>query len=87
MTKPPFHITVRVPEPLRDGSSDRMVIDDPVRSLGELVTILKARLPNFTGKDELFNFAINGELVLHGENAFPLHDGDQVEIVVSFAGG
>jgi molybdopterin converting factor small subunit len=80
-------ITVRVPEPLREGPADRIVIDAPTASLGDLVTILKARLPNFSDKDELLNFAINGELVLHGEKAFPLHDGDEVDIVVSFAGG
>lgn len=37
--------------------------------------------------DELYNFAINGELVLHGENAVTLKDGDEVEVVVAFAGG
>ena len=38
-------------------------------------------------RDELFNFAVNGDLVLHGEKKISLRDGDEVEIVVAFAGG
>jgi sulfur carrier protein ThiS len=38
-------------------------------------------------RDELFNFAINGELVLHGEKDIALKNGDEVEIVIAFAGG
>ena len=52
-------------------------------SLGEII----GQLGLTAERDELFNFAINGELVLHGENGMILHDGDEVEIVVAFAGG
>ena len=38
-------------------------------------------------RDELFNFAVNGELILHGENQISLRNGDEVELVVAFAGG
>jgi molybdopterin converting factor small subunit len=80
-------ILVRLPEPLRNGS-ESMTIDAPVATLGALVTLLEQRLPDFgENRDELFNFAVNGELVLHGEKDVPLKDGDEVEIVVAFSGG
>jgi sulfur carrier protein ThiS len=80
-------ITVRLPEPLRNGQ-EMLSIAEPVATLGDLMAILEARLPNFAeDRDELFNFAINGELVLHGEKAAKLENGDEVEVVVAFSGG
>ncbi len=38
-------------------------------------------------RDELFNFAVNGELIVHGEKNVRLQSGDEVEIVVAFSGG
>lgn len=52
-------------------------------SLGEII----AKLDLADDRDELFNFAVNGDLVLHGEKDIALKDGDEVEIVVAFAGG
>jgi sulfur carrier protein ThiS len=52
-------------------------------SLGDII----ARLDLAGDRDELFNFAVNGELVLHGEKDVVLKNGDEVEIVVAFAGG
>ena len=52
-------------------------------SLGDII----ARLDLADERDELFNFAVNGELVLHGEKDVVLKNGDEVEIVVAFAGG
>lgn len=80
-------ITVRLPEPLRNGH-DTMTVSGAVHSLGELISTLERDLPGFTEeRDELFNFAVNGELVLHGEQHVPLHDGDEVEVVIAFSGG
>ena len=88
MSKAPFRINVRLPEPLRDGGVEIVAIETPVRRLGELLTILESRLPGFSAaNDELFNFAINGELILHGERSVVLRSGDEVEIVIAFAGG
>ena len=74
-------ITVRLPEPLRDGRGAVMTMD--AASLGDII----ARLDLAEDRDELFNFAVNGELVLHGEKNVVLKNGDEVEIVVAFAGG
>ena len=74
-------ITVRLPETLRDGR-------------GAIVTMDAASLDDIIGglelgddRDELYNFAVNGELVIHGEHAVRLQEGDEVEIVVAFSGG
>jgi sulfur carrier protein ThiS len=74
-------ITVRLPEPLRDGRDAIVTMD--ATSLGDII----ARLDLGEDRDELFNFAVNGELVVHGEKSVVLKNGDEVEIVVAIAGG
>jgi len=74
-------ITVHLPEPLREGRDAIMTMD--ATSLGDII----ARLDLAEDRDELFNFAVNGELVLHGEKDVMLKNGDEVEIVVAIAGG
>jgi sulfur carrier protein ThiS len=74
-------ITVRLPEALRDGRGAVMTMN--ATSLDDII----ARLDLGDDRDELFNFAVNGELVLHGEKNVMLKNGDEVEIVVAFAGG
>jgi molybdopterin converting factor small subunit len=85
---PAFQLTVRLPEPLRQGREETIVINEPVSTLGELVRLLERRIEGFSAaNDELFNFALNGELVLHGERLVTLKSGDEVEIVIAFSGG
>ena len=74
-------ITVRLPDALRDGRS--AVITMNAASLDDIID----RLDLNEDRDELYNFAVNGELIIHGERAVALNDGDQVEIVVAFSGG
>lgn len=74
-------ITVRLPEPLREGRGSVMTMD--AKSLADII----ARLDLADDRDELFNFAVNGELILHGEKDIALKNGDEVEIVIAFAGG
>jgi sulfur carrier protein ThiS len=81
MLQTPSRITVRLPEPLREGRGT--VIAMNAASLGEIIEQLHLD----ADRDELFNFAVNGDLVLHGEKDVALKDGDEVEIVVAFAGG
>ena len=81
MTMPSSQITVRLPEPLREGRGTVITMD--AASLADII----ARLDLSDDRDELFNFAVNGDLVLHGEKDVALKDGDEVEIVVAFAGG
>jgi sulfur carrier protein ThiS len=74
-------ITVRLPEPLRNGRAE--VITMNASSLEEVIDTL-----GIDGeRDELYNFAINGELIIHGEKNIRLNSGDEIEIVVAFSGG
>jgi len=74
-------ITLRLPETLRDGRGAVMTMN--AASLDDIIEGL-----DLDGeRDELYNFAVNGELIVHGEHAVALKDGDEVEIVVAFAGG
>jgi molybdopterin converting factor small subunit len=83
-----FHIKVRLAGPLREGAGEYVDVTTPVANLGELVDLLGRELPSFTAQhDELFNFAVNGQLVLNGEREVPLKSGDEVELLVAFAGG
>ena len=85
--KPAFLVTVRLPEPLRRDGVDAIVVDIPVANLRELGLHLESRLEGFSADDELFNFAINGEMVLSGEAERSVASGDEVEILVAFSGG
>lgn len=74
-------VTVRLPEPLRDAHG--AVTQLEAKSLEDIV----AQLHLENDRDELYNFAVNGELILHGEKNVQLKSGDEVEIVVAFSGG
>ncbi len=74
-------ITVRLPEPLRDGRGEIVAMN--ASSLEDII----AQLGINGERDELYNFAVNGELILHGEKDVRLKSGDEVEIVVAFSGG
>jgi sulfur carrier protein ThiS len=82
-----FAVTVRLPEPLRRDGVDAIVVDTPVANLRELGLHLESRLEGFSASDELFNFAINGEIVLSGEAERSVVSGDEVELLVAFSGG
>lgn len=81
MLKTESRITVRLPEPLRERRGEVLTMN--AASLADII----AKLELADDRDELFNFAVNGDLVLHGEKDIALKDGDEVEIVVAFAGG
>ena len=74
-------ITVRLPEPLRNGRGEIVMLK--ATSLEDVIT----KLGIGDDRDELYNFAINGELIIHGEKSIQLKDADEVEIVVAFSGG
>jgi sulfur carrier protein ThiS len=74
-------ITVRLPEPLRQNHG--AVVTMNASSLAEIIANLNIE----DDRDELFNFAVNGDLIVHGEKNVRLKPGDEVEIVVAFSGG
>ena len=74
-------ISVRLPEPLRNGRPE--IITMSATTLGEVIDNLGIE----SERDELYNFAVNGDLILHGEKNVRLQAGDEIEIVVAFSGG
>lgn len=86
-SEPGFSIVVRLPEPLRHDGVESLVVDTPVANLRELGRHLESRLEGFSASDELFNFALNGEIVLSGEAERSVASGDHVELLVAFSGG
>ena len=74
-------ISVRLPEPLRNGRPE--VIMMTAATLGEVIENLGIA----EERDELYNFAVNGDLIVHGEKNVQLRAGDEIEIVVAFSGG
>ena len=83
-----FHLRVRLAEPLREGVGEFVDVRTPVSNLGELIDVLEKEVPSFAlHHDELFNFAVNGHLVLNGERSVALASGDEVELLVAFGGG
>ncbi|MBW3671876.1 MAG: MoaD/ThiS family protein [Acidobacteria bacterium] len=91
MTRPapePFRILVRLPEPLRSESGATVEVTTPVARLGELIDLLEEQITGFaTANDELYNFAVNGAMILHGERETTLRNGDEVEMIAAFSGG
>ena len=82
-------ITVRLPAFLQTDQAVTLTIDEPVRSIPELVDVLEHRMPGFRAQldDSVFNFAVNDEMLLHRVHERALADGDVVEIVAAISGG
>ena len=82
-------VVVRFPAMLHALAGTEIVIDDPVADLAALFAALHRRIPGLSAEldDPIYNFAVNGELLLHGVAAHPLKDGDEVEIVPTISGG
>lgn len=84
-----FRVSVRLPETLAERYPERHItIENPMATLGELVSELERRIPEFDrSEEEIYNFAVNGNLILHGESSTPIANGDQIELMIVFAGG
>ena len=82
-------ITVRLPALLQTDQAITLTIDEPVRSIPELVDVLEGRMPGFRAQldDSVFNFAVNDEMLLHRVQERQLADGDVVEIIPAISGG
>lgn len=82
-------IIVVLPATLRVSDSDRIEVDEPVATVGELVDAIERRMPGFRDQldDGVFNFAVNDEMLLHRARERALHDGDIVEVIPAISGG
>ncbi len=84
-----FAVHVELPKPLPGAPEKELIIDEPVTSVTELRQALKRRLPEAATDldDASLNIAVNGHMLLAGEKAALLHDGDRVALVPIIAGG
>lgn len=84
-----FAVRVVVPTSSGNGNGGVMVLDEPVTNAAELRAALRKRLSSTATplEDELFNLAINGELLLAGEKRRAVCSGDEVTLVPVMAGG
>jgi molybdopterin converting factor small subunit len=82
-------VTVRFPAMLHTKAGPEVVIDEPVASVADLMTVLDRRIPGLATElsDPIFNIAVNDEMLLHRAHVRTLADGDVVEFVPTIAGG
>ncbi len=84
-----FAVRVELPADVPGAPEHAIVIDEPVSNVVELRRSLRRRLPEAAEQlgDRNLNVAINGEMVLSGEQEVRLHDGDRVTMFPMIAGG
>jgi len=87
-----FCVEVRLPESVAPGlpADDRTVlVTEPVADLKGLIKALEKMMPGIGAHldDGALGFAVNDEMVLHGQADAAVSDGDRVELMASFAGG
>lgn len=82
-------VTVRFPSMFHGKTGHQVVVSEPVTSIPGLLDVLERQFPGLSADlaDPIYNFAVNDEMLLHGVNAHPLHDGDVIEIVPTISGG
>ncbi len=84
-----FAVRVELPQEIPGAPEHAVIIDEPVANLGELRAMLRRWLPEASTQlsERNLNLAVNGEMVLAGEAARPVHSGDKVALVAVLAGG
>jgi aldehyde:ferredoxin oxidoreductase len=84
-----FALRVELPKPLPGAPEKSIVIDQAVSNVSELRSALRRHLPaaHAALDDPTWNVTVNGEMLLFGESAKALHNGDRVQLVPIIAGG
>jgi aldehyde:ferredoxin oxidoreductase len=84
-----FALRVELPHPLPGVAEKTVIIDQPVSNVIELRQAVERRLAGAREAlgDATWNVAVNGSMVLSGENGVALRHGDRVTLVPSIAGG
>lgn len=82
-------ITVTLPSTLQINSSDRLEVHEPVATIAQLVDSIDRRIPGFREQldESVFNFAVNGEMLLVHARERAVKDGDLVEVIPTISGG
>jgi len=84
-----FSVRVELPNDIAGAAEHAVVVDEPVANLTELRQALGRWLPESGDRlrDRNLNIALNGEMVLSGEAATPVRNGDRVTLFPMIAGG
>ncbi|TYO94907.1 aldehyde:ferredoxin oxidoreductase [Geothermobacter ehrlichii] len=84
-----FSVRVRLPQPLPGAPEGVVVIDRPVDNLRQLRQALREKLPEAAERldDPSWNIAIDGMMVLSGEEEAPVPNGSEVTMLPIIAGG
>jgi aldehyde:ferredoxin oxidoreductase len=84
-----FAVRVRLPEAVPGAPDRELIIDRKVDTLKELSEALAEQLggPAAAVEDRAINLAVNGDMVLSGQDRHPVQDGDQIELIRAFSGG
>jgi len=84
-----FAVRVEVPVDTPGAPERVVIVDEPVATVIELRNALERRLPDACDvlADRNLNVAVNGEMVISGESAAPIANGDRVQLVHMIAGG
>jgi len=82
-------ITVRIPDSIRRIPGQTVQVTTPVATVAELLVALDVIEPGLgtESSDALYNVAVNGMVVLVNRDQTPLHPGDEVDFIPTFAGG
>jgi len=84
-----FSVRVRLPQPLSGAPEGVVIIDRPVENLRQLRQALRQKLPEAADRldDPSWNIAIDGQMVLSGEDDTPVPDDCEVTLLPIIAGG
>ncbi len=84
-----FSLRVELPNDVLGAPEHAIILDEPVANVIELRQMLTRRLPEAADKlgDRNLNVAVNGEMVLSGEQAVALKNGDRVTVFPMISGG
>ncbi|OMH29068.1 aldehyde ferredoxin oxidoreductase C-terminal domain-containing protein [Motiliproteus sp. MSK22-1] len=84
-----YAVKVDLPEAIPGAPEQSLIIDEPVSNVVELRQALLRKLPEAREQleNETINIAINGDMVLSGEQTTPVPSGSEVTLVPIISGG
>ncbi len=84
-----YSVRVTLPEQLPGAPESAIIIDEPVSNVVELRQALQRKLPEASAQlsNETINIAVNGDMVLSGEQKTPVPNGSDVTLVPIISGG
>lgn len=84
-----FCLRVKLPYPLPGAPEAAVIIDQPLQNLEQVRKALTQKIPEAAHqlRDQSWNLALNGRMILSGEAATPVESGDHISLIPIMAGG